>query len=176
MRRHFQFSLRALLVVTLVAAISCDKLRTKIEEKRREREIIKTVEGRFGWVAYEWELARGSNPPKAEPPGWWLFRKIVGDDFFAAVTILYADSRVADADLATIAMLPDLEEVWLCFPPVSFNLKNPETNARLTDAGLRHLKQLPKLTSIHIFCTAVTDAGIADLRQALPNCRIRHYR
>ena len=44
----------------------------------------------------------------------------------------------------------------------------------ITDAGLVHLKRLTKLQRLVLDFTKVTDAGVADLQKALPNCKISH--
>ncbi len=43
---------------------------------------------------------------------------------------------------------------------------------RITDCGLVHLKGLANLLGMYLYRTKVTDAGIAKLKQALPNCGI----
>ena len=40
------------------------------------------------------------------------------------------------------------------------------------EAGLEHLKGLTNLKTLQLRSTQITDAGIAELRQALPNCNI----
>ena len=42
----------------------------------------------------------------------------------------------------------------------------------ITDEGLKELAKLQKLTSLGLYNTKVTKAGVAELRKALPNCRI----
>ena len=44
---------------------------------------------------------------------------------------------------------------------------------KITDAGLVHLKGLTGLQVLFLMNTKVTDAGVADLQKALPNCRVR---
>ena len=51
---------------------------------------------------------------------------------------------------------------------VGVRLSGPE----VTDAGLAHLAGLPALESLYLSDTLVTDAGISELQEALPNCRI----
>ena len=41
-----------------------------------------------------------------------------------------------------------------------------------TDAGLEHLRRMKQLRSVVLYGTQVTAAGVAKLRQALPNCKI----
>ena len=45
---------------------------------------------------------------------------------------------------------------------------------KITDAGLLRLKRLTKLQRLVLDFTKVTDAGVADLQKALPNCKISH--
>ena len=42
----------------------------------------------------------------------------------------------------------------------------------ITDAGLVHLKGLTNLEGLLLIGTQVTDAGVAKLKEALPDCRI----
>ena len=49
-----------------------------------------------------------------------------------------------------------------------------KTRKEISDAGLVHLKGLTKLTYLYLTNTQVTDAGIAGLKKALPNCAINH--
>ena len=43
-------------------------------------------------------------------------------------------------------------------------------NTQVTDAGLVHLKDLTKLTTLILAGTSVTKAGVAELKKALPKC------
>ena len=44
---------------------------------------------------------------------------------------------------------------------------------QITDAGLKEIAKLKQLTTLGLnFCTQVTKAGVAELRKALPKCRI----
>jgi hypothetical protein len=44
----------------------------------------------------------------------------------------------------------------------------------VTDAGLKELKELKQLQSLDLRYTKVTEAGVKDLQDALPECRIVH--
>jgi Leucine-rich repeat (LRR) protein len=47
-------------------------------------------------------------------------------------------------------------------------------NWRITNAGLEHLKGLTKLRVLYLSDTQITDAGVAELQKALPDCEISH--
>jgi hypothetical protein len=44
----------------------------------------------------------------------------------------------------------------------------------VTDAGLAQLKVLAALQHLYVYDTKVTAVGIADLKKALPACKIYH--
>ena len=43
---------------------------------------------------------------------------------------------------------------------------------QITDEGLVHLKALTRLQDLSFGRNKITDAGVADLQKALPNCKI----
>ena len=43
---------------------------------------------------------------------------------------------------------------------------------QVIDAGLEHVKELTKLRELFLDATQVTDTGIRNVQQALPNCEI----
>jgi hypothetical protein len=45
-------------------------------------------------------------------------------------------------------------------------------NTDVTDKGLVHIKGLTNLTVLRLQQTKITDAGIAELKKALPKCSI----
>ena len=47
-------------------------------------------------------------------------------------------------------------------------------DTKVTDEGLKHLKELTKLQSLVLKFTKVTDEGVEKFRTAIPNCRITH--
>ena len=78
--------------------------------------------------------------------------------------------RITDAGLAHLNGLVKLETLTIYFA------------TQITDAGLAHLKGMPNLQALDLSRTRqlktldlagqITDAGVADLRKALPNCKI----
>ena len=47
-------------------------------------------------------------------------------------------------------------------------------NTNVSDAGARELTALPQLGKLHLSFTQVSKGGFADLKKALPNCGIVH--
>ncbi len=75
--------------------------------------------------------------------------------------LVLSGAAVTDPGLAHLKGLTELEKLWL------------DNNTRLTDAGLVHLNGLTNLKMLSLRNTRVTVAGVAELRRALPQLRIR---
>ena len=70
------------------------------------------------------------------------------------------DSQVTDAGLVHLKGLTKLRELYL-------------DETKVTDAGLEHLAGLTNLQKgLNLTLTQITDAGVAELQKALPNCDI----
>lgn len=165
------------MVATVVAAIPCALLAWKLDDKRREREIVRDIDARIGLVAYDWELVRGGKPPMGRPPGWDWCRKLLGDELFATPLLVWCGDDVADADLALIARLRNIEVLTVGNPVHLGGLGTRKPiNTRVTDDGLVHLKRLKTLKSVTFCYTSVTDAGVADLSNSIPGCKILNCR
>ena len=46
-------------------------------------------------------------------------------------------------------------------------------STKITDAGLEHFKGLTELEALVLHGNKITDAGVAELQKALPNCKIQ---
>ena len=74
--------------------------------------------------------------------------------------LLTGCQNVTDAGLVHLKGLTNLQNFSLWAAPV-------------TDAGLVHLQGMTNLKILDLRDTKVTDAGVAELKQALPNCEIK---
>jgi hypothetical protein len=99
-RRWFQFSLRTLLIATLIVAIPCAWLGRKIAQKQREREAVEAIVKAGGIVCYDYQkpsfITGRTFKPTEEPYGPAFVRSLFGDNFFSevyAVPLQRADSR-----------------------------------------------------------------------------------
>ena len=73
--RLLQFSLRSLLVLTLIFAIAFGLVSSRLHRKRQEQAAVEAIK-RFGGMA--WYDFSPQDAPRG--PAW--ARKLVGDDFF----------------------------------------------------------------------------------------------
>ena len=146
-RRWYQFSLRTLMIFTLLCAIPCAWLGRRIERKSRERAAIKEVTAKFGRAQYDYEIA---NSREANGPAW--LRRLLGADFFSEVqAVTLRGGSHNDDDLAVLEELPQVRQLDL-----------QDTN--VNDAGLAHLSGLSELVRLNLKDTLVGDAGLEHLK------------
>ena len=69
-------------------------------------------------------------------------------------------TRATDADVAHLAVLAKLTHLDLGYNP------------GVTDAGLKHLTGLRRLTGLLLYGTKVTDDGVAEMKGALPKLMV----
>ena len=91
-----------------------------------------------------------------------LGARIKQDDHGEVVEISIASTKITDTDLVHLKGLTNLQSLV-----IGIGLQS-----QVSDAGLVHLKGLANLEVLHLAATQITDAGIADLKKALPNCKI----
>jgi hypothetical protein len=198
-RRWFQFSLRSLLIFTVLCAIGAGWLGRRMDQKRKEREAVEAITQLGGKVEYDYQTIKGATPPGPEYLRAWL-----GENFFSEVAsvqihadeagldwlipikeVTLKDSHFTETGLAHLKSLSGLRSLSL-----SGNRITDKELARLNglaklnslslagadigDAGLAKLKSLTELESLDVRKTRVTDAGVNDLQKSLPNCKIVH--
>ena len=169
-RRWLQFSLRSLLVFTLLCAIAASFLGRKIERKRREQAIVDAIRGQGATVYYDYVGG-------LEPSGPVWLRSLLGKNFFNEVIDVAADGRRDPYDnwLVNLKELPELEILSLSYTePTDAGLVNLNGLTKLralyldgtqvTEAGLVNLKGLTKLQQLDLRETHVTDAGLVNLK------------
>ena len=203
-RRWYQFSLRTLMIFTLICALGAEWLGRKLEHKRREQHAVETLVKWGGEISYDYEIAHVS------PAGSNWLRSLLGENFFNEVEFVDL-SRIAatDDDLENLRRFPQLQELHLNVTWISdggleklkeltrlrtLDLSGTKisdvglpslkgltslrwlelTNTDVSDGGLASLKDLTQLEWLDLSETKVTDAGVNDLQKSLPRCRIDH--
>jgi hypothetical protein len=161
-RIAIRFSLRLLLIGVTAAAGGLGFWKAYIEPYRAQREAIQVFQDAGATVA-----VRPAGPA-------WL-RPIVGDETLR--TIVHVDLTncpVTDDCLGWLVRLPDLEGFQIGVSPgvpqvVPGNLHNAEhlnlSGAKVTDAGLVHLRDCSNLTTLFLWRTQVSDAGLIHLKE-----------
>jgi hypothetical protein len=174
-RRWFQFSLRTLLILTLIVALSCRWLGKRIERNRDERAAVQAIVKLGGNLFYsreganEWEAFARIEP--AAGSGWY-------QDFFGEsednkpVAVVFGASygnasygirnprmKIDGRGLINLNALTSLEMVDLRVTEIG-------------DADLESFKSMTWLKRIDLRQTGVTRAAVDELQKALPGCQI----
>ncbi len=69
---------------------------------------------------------------------------------------------ISDAGVANLVGMKKLETLII-------------VNAAVTDASLEHIKKFSNLKRVHLAKTQATEAGVASLKLALPNCNVEFF-
>ncbi len=195
-RWRFQYSLRSLLLVMLLASIGMSWFAVKMQRASRQREAVEAIKELGGSVNYDWDYS--------DPPVPACVRNVFGEDFLAtAVDVFFPyDGSLTDADLGHLEVLTKLRALSLGGTlPILGGIPLPAhryqyhrkqvTNAgmkhlrrlmklevldlakiEITDTALEHLKELKNLQYVDLSGTKVTEDGVKGLLRALPNCHI----
>jgi hypothetical protein len=155
--RWHQFSLRSLLIFTVIVAVASAWLRSEVESKRQEREAVAAIVQAGGTVDYDyqWDYRQSGQPGQSvKPPGPGWLRGLLGENFFARVRSVSFD-RMPGADVNAVA--PNLDRIagvrYLYF-----------NNSNLADDGLAHVKGMSRLEVLYLDGTKISDAGLANLQ------------
>jgi len=147
---RLQFSIRSLLLLTLLVSLPLGYEAYCQAKYRREWKLLRAINAMGGTV--------GANFSREQ-----VYIDASGERFSIPrgfVTHVYlGKSRVTDANLRLLGIITTLE---------AFDL----SETKISDQGLAHLTQLKKLKRLDLRHTKVTEAGAAELQQALPNCQI----
>ena len=192
--RRFQFSIRSLLLLTVVVAVLCGWFAAKMEEAKRQREAVDALRKLGGIVQgddyyeraariisaadavrklggavqgndyYERVTRIRSSVRGQSPISGWL-RRALGDDWFIDVINVYLSPTYPSPSKVNDSDLKYLER-FTRLRAVKLD------RTQVTDAGLEHLNGLAELQYLFLDETQVTDAGVAKLQKALPNCHI----
>ncbi len=155
MRRWLQFSLRSLLIVTVLCAIGAAWLGRRIEQKRREMETVKLIKANGGTVVFDYErdqqgaIRKSGGVPNGPP----FLRRLLGDNFFSEVdSVDFQNTESCGVVLAgPIESLPNLKSLSV------FN------GANATDADMEHIQALSRLERLDLSSTHISDIGLTKL-------------
>ena len=154
-RRWFQFSLRTLLLFTLICAVAASWVAHRMDKKRLSGKPLRQFARREAWfittVKKSTKILRARwSHLELRGPEW--LQTLVGDDFFTD-PLLVSFIKARESTEATMTIVGELDELRQLFLAES----------NVTDAGLANLMRLRQLTNLNLGGTNITDAGLAHL-------------
>jgi len=146
-RRWFQFSVRALFILTTACAVGFAGHAWWSHKAYQQRIAVAKLKEAGCLVIYDYRVRNLNEPPYY--PAWLV--DTLGVDYFANVqAVWFRNRQVSDDDLAYLTCLTSLQRLLL-------------KNTSVTDAGLKHLKGLTTLHWLYLNDTRITDAGLETL-------------
>lgn len=176
--RRYQYRLRTLLIVMLLASIGMSWFAVKMQRATRQREAVEAIESLGGWVVYD--CGRDNSEPRG--PAW--MRTLLGRDLLGKAEIVcLSDLPVDDEALERLKGLHHLLFLELNNTGITdIGVEHIEAlttmqglwlgNTQVTDAGLMQLQGLTQLQIVYVKGTRVTNEGVKKLQEALPDCEI----
>lgn len=150
----------------------CIALSFYANSKYVERRSANEIERSGGCVFYDWEYAE----PRGTRESGWIAR-LVGEQMGGTVVGVHLNAKATDSDLVLLKHFHKLE--WLAIDnndPDYYHGRGfgrtTRGRRRITDAAIVDLIALKRLKRLVLVGTAITDAGLEDLRRALPNCKV----
>jgi hypothetical protein len=169
----FRVNVRILMLLIVLCGLA---LGVVVNRANTQRRAVAAVVGSGGSVAYDDQFENGYPVNNRRPRGPEWLRNLIGDHYFRNVTSAYFGStagRVSAADLEAIEGLDHLEQLIFEEPPgaglehlhAPAGLRHLELRGQsFDDAMLAGLQPMPRLESLKLWRTAVTDAGLSHLR------------
>jgi hypothetical protein len=155
-----------MLLFVLIGAVVCSWFAVKMDEAKRQREVVEAVRMLGGDARYYYGFDRNGQPlPRISVPLGlkWLWDQL-GVDFFADVQCV-SFARATDAELLHLKRLTCVRELWL-------------GSTQVTDDGLLYIEGLTNLRALDLEGTRVSDAGLVHLKGMthLEMLRLSHVR
>jgi hypothetical protein len=176
--RWYQFSLRGLLAFMVLTSIGLSWFAVKMQHARRQREAVAAIDkmGGMTWYDYQDDAHDAAATSVTPPTPRWL-RKLFGIDLFSDVISVYA-AGMKDADIGVLDGFPGIRRLLVSSRHFSdaglrslkklSKLTTLDIDAPITDAGLQHLRDLPRLKVVNLYHTKTTKRGVELFRQSWP--------
>ena len=122
-----------------------------MEKARRQRRAVEEIERLGGIAVYEWEFVPPSVSGISPKPNLPWSQALVGDDNYDKIAFIFIDGQNFDDALADhVKWFTGLRCLLI-------------EDARVTDAGLKELAELPYVHEIQIIGGEITDVGLRHL-------------
>ncbi|MFN3153047.1 hypothetical protein [Bremerella sp.] len=188
------YSLLTLMIVVLVVGVCCGWLGLAMRQANQNRQANARVQeqqsaiSRLGFFAFSKTvdkpgmLGRWIGDPGREEIYWvQAVERPLDDKTVAELVSLLSDmptvekldlrfTAVSDIGLNRVGELDNLKELFIGYEPTPTGAKNASQG--ITDVGLGHLTQLKNLEFLSVQNTNVTDQGLREFAEAIPDCRI----
>jgi hypothetical protein len=155
-----RFSLRSVVLATLLIALPVAWFTSRLREARREEAMVNVLETMGATILYDYHTTQ-PRPRRKRPelvwPGTWF-----GKHFVSRVTYVrfFPEYRlITDEDLTLLQSFAELRTLDL-------------TGNAISDAGLAHLYDMHSLERLMLYDTNVTREGVNKLQAELSNCFI----
>jgi hypothetical protein len=171
-RRRLQFSLRSLLVTTVLTGALFGWLRHRIIGAQHQEKIVQQLEDLGASIHYKHQWCEISGRYGHEPPRVSAFwRALFGEHFFMAPDAIWLDRfRGNQNDFALVGELPTLtklnadgptiDDEYISFLRPLVGLKKLVLwNIPITDQSLEQFDALRKLEVLSLYKTRVTERG-----------------
>jgi hypothetical protein len=173
--RWYQYRLRTLLAIMVLANLAMSAVATRMQAARRQRDAVAAILKSGGSVCYYGEFdtpslyhSASERRPLLEP--LWL-RKLFGDDFFRTVELVYVES---DADFEHLKQLDQLKRLVCSDAITERGLAQLKELRQLRDLdlmnsvaaapGIKHIATLTRLEELNLSSTDVGDAELECLK------------
>ena len=169
-RRWFQYSLRTLLLVMLLASVGMSWFSVQMRRAEKQQAAVRAISEAGGGAVYDFQVSGTDQYIDGATNPWpmWLY-EAVGIDLLANIAAVniatdaemkelaslqhvrsLSAHHLTDDGLRHVATLGELQELLL-------------QGSQVTDAGAEHLKGLSTLRTIDLGRTKITDAGLRHL-------------
>jgi Leucine Rich Repeat (LRR) protein len=175
-RRWFQFSLRSLLILVLVAGLGMAWLAALKRRADRQQTAAETIVNAGGSVFYDYQFQVSPSgainySDKATPPGPKWLRRQLGNDFFTNVDAARITTQAGIDALADLPQIQNLEVDGAAVTDESLDqvvrLRHLRAlsllNTSISDSGLRKIAVLDQLRTLELLNNRITDEGLLSL-------------
>jgi len=139
----------------------------RAREQQQLADAIRGLDGLF-WItrtkAPEWLVTLAGEHYLTEIDGVHLGGMTAGQGAMEILGPQRRLSEIGDSELDAVAQLPAMRGVTSLF----------SGGTSVTDAGLKHLTGLSNLRVLDVGYTQVSEKGVRDLKERLPECEIVH--
>jgi hypothetical protein len=173
LKRWFSFSLRTIFVLMTALSIWLGLYVKSYRDRRNAVAEIERLDGAMGIKYFGPEWLRNIVKDEKffwDPAGVHFNRPLTEAELKSILPHLMTFQRLHDLTLPGSTITND--NLPSLFPLASKLTYLNVAGSQISDDAIVHLKQFPKLKILRVNGTGITGAGVRELQQALPTCRV----